>query len=214
MGVNFINIFLEGTALGFSLAFLFGFGPAFFALIQTGIYRGFIPAFLLAFGILLNDAAIISLTVLGSTEILSKIDNYEIIGIVGGIIIIVFGVVTYRRSGEFESNEDDLELSQPKYIVYITKGFLLNLVNPFVWIFWLGIVVGITARFSANATNVFIFFTGTLSIVFLTDIFKGFMAARLKRYLTDKFLIVINKIAGIALVGFGIFLIIKSSLAI
>jgi threonine/homoserine/homoserine lactone efflux protein len=211
---SFINIFLEGTALGFSLAFLFGFGPAFFALIQTGIHRGFVPAVLLAVGILLNDAAIISLTVFGATEILSEVEKYEIIGIIGGVIIIVFGIVSYRRSGEFKSNGDEMVLSQPKYIVYISKGFLLNLVNPFVWMFWLGIVVGITARFSANATNVFIFFAGTLSIVFLTDILKGFMAARLKKHLTDKFLIVINKIAGIALVGFGIFLIIKSFLAI
>lgn len=210
MDFNFFNIFLEGTALGVSLAFLFGFGPAFFALIQTGVYRGFIPAALLAIGIILNDAAIISIIVLGATEVLGGVENYKTIGILGGILIIVFGIVTYRRSAVFKSDEGELEQTQPRLFIYPCKGFLLNLVNPFVWIFWLGIVVGITARFSANTTNIFIFFSGTLSVVFLTDLLKGFMSAKLKRYVNDKFLIAINKIAGIALVGFGIFLIIRS----
>lgn len=74
----------------------------------------------------------------------------------------------------------------------------------------MGEVVSITARFSADATNIYIFFSGTLLIVFLTDILKGFMAARLKKYVNDRFLIMINKIAGVALMGFGLFLIIKS----
>jgi len=212
--ISFLNIFLEGTVLGFSLAFLFGFGPAFFALLQTGVYRGFWPAVLLATGIILNDAAIISVFVLGASEVLGGLDNYKTIGVLGGTLLIVFGIVTYRRNAEFKSSEDVIEQTKPGFYIYIFKGFLLNLVNPFVWIFWLGVVVGITARFSADATNIYIFFSGTLIIVFLTDILKAFMATRLKKFLNDKFLILINKIAGIALIGFGIFLIIKSIVAL
>ena len=40
----------EGLILGFTLAFLFGFGPALFALIQTSIHRGLWSGFQLAFG--------------------------------------------------------------------------------------------------------------------------------------------------------------------
>ncbi len=214
MNIDILNIFLEGTVLGFSLAFLFGFGPAFFALIQTGIYRGFWPAAMLAFGIILNDASIISLIILGSNKLLGNVESYKIIGVVGGILIIIFGVVTFMRGREVNDKKTDLIVSNPHFIVYFSKGFLLNLVNPFVWLFWLGVVVGITARFSANIHNVFIFFAGTLSVVFITDLFKSFLAARLKPYVTDKFLIIINKIAGLALVGFGIFLIIRSLLVL
>jgi len=210
LDISFLIIFLEGTVLGLSLAFLFGFGPAFFALLQTAIYRGFWPATMLAIGIILNDAAIITIFVLGTTEILGGLESYKTIGVLGGILLIIFGIVTYMRNAEVESNEKDIVSAKPDFYIYISKGFLLNLVNPFVWIFWLGVVVGITARFSANTNNIYIFFSGTLLIVFLSDLLKSFMAARLKKYLNDKFLIMINKIAGIALVGFGIFLIIKS----
>ncbi len=209
MEIGFINIFLEGTVLGLSLALLFGFGPAFFALLQTALHRGFIPAAFLAIGIILNDAVIISVMVLGATKALSDFESYKMVGIIGGILIILIGFFTYRKSSDIKNEDEDIS-TQPHKLVFIAKGFVLNLANPFVWIFWLGIVVGITARFSADAEHVLIFFAGALIIVFMTDLLKAFMANSLKKYLTDRFLIMINKLAGVALMVFGIFLIIRS----
>ena len=85
---------MEGTILGFSLAFLFGFGPAFFALIQTGLYRGLLSGVLLAFGIFLNDLVVVGLSLFGTSTIMSNVENFKTIGIIGGAILIVFGVVT------------------------------------------------------------------------------------------------------------------------
>ncbi len=205
-----MGIFIEGTILGLSLAFLFGFGPAFFALIQTGIYRGFLPGILLAFGIFLNDLLIVTLSLLGATSIMGGVENFTVIGIIGGALLVVFGVVTYRKKTEVEDAEDKANIKSPRPLVYIGKGFLLNAVNPFVWIFWISIIVGITARYNADTSKLIIFFSGTLSIVLLTDIIKTFAASQFKRFVTDKFLIMINKVAGIAITGFGIFLILRS----
>ena len=102
------------------------------------------------------------------------------------------------------------DIKTPHPLIYIGKGFLLNTVNPFVWIFWISIIVGITARFSADTSKLVLFFSGTLSVVLITDIIKTFAASQFKRFVTDKFLILINKIAGIAITGFGIFLILRS----
>ena len=205
-----MGIFIEGTILGLSLAFLFGFGPAFFALIQTGIYRGFVPGILLAFGIFLNDLLIVTLSLLGATTIMGGIENFTLIGIIGGALLVVFGVVTYRKKTEVEDAEDKANIKSPQPLIYIVKGFLLNAVNPFVWIFWISIIVGITARFNADTSKLILFFSGTLSIVLLTDIIKTFAASQFKRFVTGKFLIMINKVAGIAITGFGIFLIFRS----
>lgn len=204
-----MNIFIEGTILGLSLAVLFGFGPAFFALIQTGIYRGFLPGMLLAFGIFLNDLLIVTLSLLGATSIFSGIENFTIIGIIGGFLLIIFGVVTYRKKSEVEDPENNIEVKSPHPLVYIVKGFLLNAVNPFVWIFWISIILGITAKFNADTSKLIIFFSGTLSVVIITDIIKTYAASQFKRFVTDKFLILINKVAGIAISGFGIFLLVR-----
>ncbi len=205
-----MDVFLEGTVLGLSLAFLFGFGPAFFALIQTGIYRGFVPGILLAVGIFLNDLIIVAGSLYGATSIMKGVQNYSLMGIIGGALLIVFGIVTYRKKAEIEDMEDKPEIKAPHAIIYIGKGFLLNAVNPFVWIFWISIIVSITARFNANALNLILFFSGTLSIVLITDIIKTFAASQFKKFITEKFLILINKIAGLAIAGFGIFLLIRS----
>lgn len=205
-----MNAFIEGAILGLSLSFLLGFGPAFFALIQTGIYRGFWPGFLLAVGIIINDLVIVVLSLFGSTQAMINMGSYKMIGIVGGILLIFFGIITYRRKPKLNNFEDQLDEKKPHPIEYIGKGFLLNFVNPFVWIFWLGIVVGLTARFKADTTSLIIFFGTTLSIVFLSDIFKTYAASRFRELINRKFLVLINKIAGIGLIAFGIFIIVRS----
>ncbi len=206
-----MDIFLEGTILGFSLAFLFGFGPAFFALIQTGIHRGFWSGFSLAIGIFLNDLIIIFIAVFGATSIFGGKENYQIMGVVGGILLIIFGVVTFfNKVKQNESENQEVDIKTPHPIIFIGKGFLLNAANPFVWIFWVSIVVGITARFAARPNELYLFFAGALSVVFITDIIKTFAASRFKKFATHKFLVLVNKLAGIALVLFGVFLILRS----
>ncbi len=208
-----MSVFLEGTVLGFSLALLFGFGPAFFALIQTGIHRGFWPGVLLASGIFLNDFIIVLVSLYGATSIFKDTENYQIMGVIGGFLLIIFGIITYlKKTNVDESDNQDLDIKSPHPLIYIGKGFLLNAANPFVWIFWLSIVVGMTARFGAQKGDLVLFFAGTLTVVFTTDVIKTFAASKLKKFATQKFLIIINKIAGIAISAFGVFLIIRSIL--
>ena len=199
----------EGILLGLSLSFIFGFGPAFFALIQTGIYRGFWSGVLLAFGIFLNDVAIVVLGLLGSVNVISGSENYQLMGIIGGGVLIIFGVVTYNRK-DLSSNQQKNGNEDLHGLIYIVKGFLLNLLNPFVWIFWLTVIVSATASYKADVYNLTLFFSSTLGVVLISDIFKVFTASRIKHFLTDKFLIMINKIAGGALILFGSFLILRA----
>jgi len=207
-----MSVFIEGMVLGLSLAFLFGFGPAFFALIQTGIHRGFWQGALLAFGIILNDAFVVTLSLLGVAQVFGETENYNLLGIVGGAILIVFGFITYKKKTSTEETGESETTNSPHPLSYIAKGFLLNVANPFVWLFWIGISVGILARFSGNTNDMILFFAGTLSVVFATDLAKTFMASQLRKFVNDKFLILVNKIAGISLIGFGIYLILRAVL--
>ena len=205
-----MSIFVEGMILGLSLAFLFGFGPAFFALVQTGIQRGFWAGALLAFGIMLNDAVVVSLSLLGVAQVFAGTENYNYLGIVGGAILIVFGLVTFKKKAESGNTENREITDSPHPVQLIVKGFLLNVANPFVWLFWIGISVGILARFEGDTSHMVLFFAGTLSVVFATDLLKTFLASQLKKFVNDKFLLLVNRIAGLALVGFGTYLIVRT----
>lgn len=204
-----MNALYEGIILGFTLAFVFGFGPAFFALIQTAIHRGFWSGILLAFGIFLNDLVIVVLGLLGSVNVIKGSENYQLMGIVGGAVLIVFGIVTYTRKKTSKTSNANGN-GNPHGLIFIVKGFLLNLLNPFVWIFWLTVIVSATATYKANTNSLILFFGGTLGLVLITDILKVFTATKITTFLTDTFLIRINKFAGVALVLFGAFLIIRA----
>lgn len=205
-----MGVFLEGTILGLSLAFLFGFGPAFFALIQTGIYRGFLQGVILALGIFINDLLLVTLSILGASSFMKNFEDFKTMGIIGGAVLVVIGIFTFIKKSTVSSNEEDENSSEPHLLIYFGKGFILNALNPFVWIFWISIVVGVTAQYSADTYKLVLFFSGTLAVVLITDIIKTFAASQFKRMVTDKFLILINKIAGIAISLFGIFLILRS----
>lgn len=198
----------EGIILGLSLAFIFGFGPAFFALVQTALHRGFWAGVLLAFGIFLNDLIIVVLGLLGSVNVIKGSENYQLMGIIGGILLIIFGIVTITRK-RLNTSPEENNNGDPHSLVYVGKGFVLNLLNPFVWIFWLTVIVSATASYKADTFSLMLFFSGTLGVVLITDILKVFMASKLSAFVTDKFLILVNKLAGVALVLFGLFLVLR-----
>jgi threonine/homoserine/homoserine lactone efflux protein len=208
-----MNLIVQGIVLGFTLSILFGFGPALIALMQTSIHRGFWSGVLLAAGVFLSDLVLVGLSFLGAIKILERPENQLIFGIVGGVLLMIFGVVTYTRkvalSADNEGNK--IEPSKPGPLTYILKGFFINFTNPFVWFFWMGVVVGFASNYDGeNVLPLVYFFSGALGTIFIMDVLKSFSAYKIKKYVQTHSMIWINRIAGIGLFIFGIYLIIKS----
>lgn len=205
-----ITLILEGVLLGLTLATFFGFGPAFFALVQTSIHRGFSAAVLLSIGIFLNDLLMVVLCLMGAIQIVNEPSNYMWFGISSGLILIIFGMVTFTRkvvTDVPENPELPIKVSGPRWFTYVAKGFFMNIVNPFVWVFWIGVVVGISAQYDGEEKKLVYFFGGTLITVLATDIGKAYASFSLKRFLNNNVIGLFNKIAGTGLAGFGLFLI-------
>jgi threonine/homoserine/homoserine lactone efflux protein len=199
--------FFEGVILGLTLAMLLG--PALFALLQTSIHRGLKSGFFLAIGIFCSDITLVAFTYLGAVQLLSNERNYLLAGITGGVILIIFGVFTFVRKVHIDENNNLIEVKIPGPFTYIAKGYFLNIMNPFVWFFWISVMVGIGSNYGADKQEVISFFAGTLTTIFGTDVLKVVVANRIKHYLNPKLLILINRIVGILLAIFGVFLIFR-----
>ena len=107
-----------------------------------------------------------------------------------------------------QEKEIEIHIKNTDRLIYILKGFILNFANPFVWIFWLTIAVTLNAR--AESTNTYIvFFIGTISTVLVTDILKCFIAGKIKTFLSNKMMFLINRGVGLLLILFGIILMIR-----
>mgnify|MGYP001335337188 CR=1 FL=1 len=199
---------LEGMILGLTLAIMLG--PAMFSLIQTSIHRGLYRGILLAGGIFLSDLALVVACYLGAVQVIGNDRNYLMFGIIGGVVLVIFGVVTFLRKVQVTDDNNLIDVKMPGPLTYILKGFFLNFANPFVWIFWVSVMVTVSSGYGADSWSIQTFFAGSLLTILSTDILKVIVAARLKRYLKPRILILINHIVGILLVLFGIYLVIRT----
>lgn len=203
-----MNPLFEGMILGLTLAIMLG--PAMFTLIQTSIHRGLYRGTILAFGIFLSDVALVWFCYLGAAQIFGDSRNGLLFGIVGGMILIAFGIVTYLRKVHISADELMENVKKPGPLTYVFKGFFLNFANPFVWLFWVSVMVTVSASYGAETFSVKLFFAGSLLTIFTTDLIKVFIANQLKKYMKPKYLIALNHSVGILLVVFGIFLVIRT----
>ncbi|MCF8368994.1 MAG: LysE family transporter [Bacteroidales bacterium] len=201
--------FAQGILLGLTFAVLLG--PAFFALIQTSIHRGFRYGAFLAIGIFLSDLFALLLCYFGASQILGADPRQNVyFSVIGGIILVIFGTYTGTRKGIRPSEEKAGPIETPsKFYVYIIKGFLLNGLNPGMWFLWITIVVSISANYGVNSHSIFLFLTGALITIFLTDIFKCYVSNQLKQFVNAKVTTWMNRIVGIILIGIGTYLVIR-----
>jgi threonine/homoserine/homoserine lactone efflux protein len=205
-----LSVLIQGILLGLTIAILMG--PAFFTLIQTSIHRGFRSGLFFALGVLLSDTTIVTLCVLGLSQLISG--NNKLFGIIGGIILIIFGVFTFTRKIEsFAKDDNDNGNNKPAFFTFILKGYFLNIANPILIFFWMGVTGGVISGAGTGPGELFkhvmTFFSGALLTIFSTDMLKCFIANKIKTYLNPKVLIIINHTIGVILVLFGIFLILR-----
>ena len=215
-------IFIEGIVVGLSLAIIMGFGPSFFTLIQTSISRGFKSAMLLDVGIILNDIMIVALMMMTNLQFNLKSDNNNLIyaGISASIILIIFGIYTFTLSPKkiihiSEHNNEKIEKlnqkfdDEPKWYVYISKGFVINIFNPFVWIFWITCVATASSNYGGEKNSLATFFMGIFATTLFFDIVKAAGAFSLQKFFTERMLKILNQVTGIALILSGICLTIR-----
>lgn len=209
-----LQSFFEGMIiLGVPMMFLFG--PAFFALLQTSVQRSLKCGIFLAFGIFLSDTTLVALSFFGILQLLSSPSNQLAVGIIGGIILISFGVYTFSRKvhedehGNLYDNAIGVKTLGPA--AYILKGYFLNIANPFLLIFWMGMMGLVSSEYGFQSNSIIAFFAGALIMVFSTDILKCLIANRIRKYfLKAKVINWINKIIGGVMLVFGIVLLIRA----
>ena len=190
--------FIYGILYG--LIFLFGFGPAFFALFQTSIEQGPKKAVFFALGISISDWIVLLLTLYGFTKLSDNEQTEFYLGLFGGCILLVFAIVSWftkpKRSTGSVARRDYL-------VLYTLRGLVLNGINPFIIITWATWVSVVKVNFNFDYAQQLQFFVAMLITILTLDITKAILASKLKPLITDRFLIIMNKSVAIILLVFA-----------
>lgn len=192
--------FIEGYLTG--LALIIFIGPVFFTLIQSTLEYGVKSGLSVALGIFFSDViCVLLLYGFGASDFFTNPDNKLLLGIIGAIILIGLGLKYALRP--VLNTEVDLSLKTADYLKFFTKGFLVNFVNPFVFVVWMGII-GFASNSHPGHMGLSIYLAGTLLGILTTDSFKAIFAHKIKGLLQPVWLERTYRVIGIALILFGV----------
>lgn len=191
------------TGIFFGLIFIFSLGPGFFALVQTSVQKGFKKALFLAFGISMSDIIYVVLALMGVVSFLERPVFRMWMAIVGTLVLFAYGVYSWFKKPKVYENEiaGGNEMS---IIKYVAKGFILNGLNPFIVIFWVGIIGVVAVKYDYTFNQQVFFFMGALTTILITDILKALIAHRFRSVITPRSILILNRSIGVILIIFGL----------
>ncbi len=202
--------FKNAFFIGFFMAFMIG--PVFFVLIKTSILKGARAAIVFDLGVILGDITFMLIAYYGSRNLLEKIKDDPRLFIVGGLVLIIYGLISYLDKNNKKEAEENQEVKIPvnnNYMRLFFNGFFLNFINIGVLLFWLGMIVVIGPQLDMNPTRILYYFGAVLIGYFVTDLGKILLAKQLKNKMTPIVIYRIKKTMGILLMFFGVVLMLK-----
>jgi len=200
-----MQYFLEGIVFGLFLAF--SMGPIFIVLTQSSIQKGWKAGTAVGLGIWFSDIVYITCCYIFVQSIASTLANETFkfwASITGGVILIFYGL--YLMFSKSEVGQETIRLNAKNFAQYFSKGFLINTLNPFTPIFWLGVTSTylITREITFNESLIVM---GAIMLCIIgSDLVKVFLAQMIRTKLTQKHMSFISKIAGSSLLLIGAYI--------
>jgi threonine/homoserine/homoserine lactone efflux protein len=200
----------EAILLGLGAGIISSFltGPVFFAMIKTSIEKGFIAGFSLALGVIISDVILIGLVLFGSQFLVYQDSFDKYIGVFGGIFLLAVGV--YYLFSIVSINYENNTIMKISKRGYLIKGFLMCILTPSTLMFWI-IVSGIISVKLNNRLNekLFCFFIA-MATQLAIDSLKSYYSSKLRYHIKEDTLNKLNKIAGVIIIAFALWLIYKT----
>jgi threonine/homoserine/homoserine lactone efflux protein len=194
---------VSGLTLGLVLAI--SVGPVIFTIIKQSLVNGKEGGFCFVTGVWLSDIVLVVISNAFSEVVRSLMEYEKPIGLIGSAFLIFLGLFyVFFKKIKLQANPEEpiVRFRKRDMAKIFSSGFLINTLNPNVFIFWLATATNFAIKYSFHQRM--IIFTVCLALNIAADIFKVLMAGKLRSRLTLHNISVINKISGTLLIGFGV----------
>ena len=157
-----------GILCGIALSLFFSFGPAFFSQIRMSIQYGYRKSYPFAFGVSASDIIIVFLML----TVLKNVDLYELlhnvwVASIGGFVLVLMGFYYLKKEVKtYEDKQSKIKFKSiggdPRRRTIFMQGFVINLANPLIWIYWVSVIALLTGELNLTVAERYIFFVGVL----------------------------------------------------
>ncbi|MBA4168327.1 MAG: LysE family transporter [Chitinophagaceae bacterium] len=201
---------VNGLALG--LILVISVGPVIFTIIKQSLNNGKEGGFSFIAGVWLSDIVLIIISNAFSELVNNLMVYRKMLGITGSVFLIIMGVfyVFFKKIKLQNPDGGLLRFSKTEIVKIFSSGFLINTLNPNVFLFWLGTATAFASKFSFDQR--ILIFAVCLIVNIAADVVKVLMAGKLRKRLTLHNISLINKVSGTILIGFGVALLIGTML--
>ena len=202
---------VKGLVLGLILSI--SVGPVIFSIIKHSLNNGHKGGFSFIAGVSASDITVVLICNLFSALFESAITHEIIIGISGSIFLVIMGIYTFffKKVQVAEKGTLNLKTMRKREMLGLfLSGYFMNLLNPGVMIFWIAASTTILADSKLQprpSEYRIIVFAVCLLIVLLADSAKVMLAGNIREKLNPHNIHIINRIAGIIYICFGVGLI-------
>ena len=204
-----VDAFLKGLAI--SLLLIFSVGPVIFTIIKQSINHGRRGGFSFIIGVWISDLIWVVISN-GFSEAIKTLLNFKVpIGIGGCAFLIGMGIYfAFIKKIEPRRKQEPVEIAgdeytptgkKTNYFAIITSGFIINTLNPGLIFFWIFMTASLASQY--NFKERIIIFTTCLAVNMLVDIGKVLGAGYIGKKLSDRVILIINRVSGALYLIFG-----------
>ena len=198
-----LELILSAIGLGFMLSLVF-IGPIFFLLIETSFCRGHRHALALDLGVITADILCIVAAYFASADLVELIDKHPGFYRITALIILVYGIFMMLTKTQMHVANEKKIISQ-NYFKTFVNGFLFNILNVGVILFWLVTVISVRNEYP-DLQNFLLYISLVIATYLVIDLLKILLAKQFHYKLTQNLANKIRKTVGIILIIFSFFI--------
>ena len=203
-----VDPILKGVLLGFILSI--SIGPVIFAIIKQSLTNGKRSGYAFVAGVSSSDFVLLFICNFFTSLFNLVLNHKSTIALAGAGFLLLMGLYTlFFKKLKLENMGTDgvnKKVSIKDLISSYFSGFLMNTLNPSVFLFWFAWTAAIntSADDTLNPIQYKLIVFGTcLGFVLVSDLVKVFLAGKLRPRLTEKSLLLINRVSGMIILIFS-----------
>jgi threonine/homoserine/homoserine lactone efflux protein len=196
-----IEALLKGLSFGLLLSI--SVGPVLFSIIKQSLNNGHRGGLAFVIGVSASDLSLVLISNV-FTELFKSLSSYKTeIGIAGCVFLVSLGIffLFFKKVKVNEAGQQVFVFRKRDYARIFFSGFLMNTLNPAVFIFW---ITASTAIINHTIQQRIIAFTTCLVLVLAGDVAKVMLAGRIRNRLTPHNIHILNRINGGILIALGV----------